>query len=50
MIFPLNLLPIDLVRPGSMAKVVEHGTSYVTPDDLDAIAAHLMTLTPENSR
>lgn len=44
-----GMKPDGDVMGGSMAKVVEHGTSYMTPSDLEAIAAYLMTLTPENS-
>jgi len=45
-----GMKPDGDVMGGSMAKVVEHGTSYMTPDDLEAIAAYLMTLTPENTK
>ena len=44
-----GMKPDGDVMGGSMAKVVEHGTSYMAPNDLEAIAAYLMTLTPENS-
>jgi mono/diheme cytochrome c family protein len=43
-----GMKPDGDVMGGSMAKVVEHGTSYMNPEDLEAIAAYLMTLTPEN--
>lgn len=44
-----GMKPDGDVMGGSMAKVVEHGTSYLTPGDLEAIAAYLMTLAPEGS-
>ncbi len=44
-----GMKPDGDVMGGSMAKVVEHGTSHMRPDDLEAIAAYLMTLTPEGS-
>ncbi len=50
MIFVLEtgMKPDGDVMGDFMAKVVEHGTSYLAPNDLAAIAAYLMTLTPEN--
>jgi len=44
-----GMKPDGDVMGGSMAKVVEHGTSYMTPEDLEAIAAYLMTVTPKGA-
>ncbi|MDH3663035.1 MAG: cytochrome c [Alphaproteobacteria bacterium] len=45
-----GMKPDGDVMGGAMAKVVEDGTSHLALDDLNAIAAYLMTLTPEESK
>ena len=43
-----GMTPDGDVMGGAMAEVVEDGTSYLSPDDLEAIASYLMSLTPED--
>ncbi len=44
-----GMTPDGDVMGGAMAEVVENGTSYLNPADLNAIASYLMTLTPQDN-